>query len=450
MTRFSALLGGLGVVLASLVACGGSDLVLPTEAGPGDIRLFSGDNQHGPAGAELNEPLVVRVLDRRGQPLPNQQVAFGLADQVPGAAITPATAQTGDDGTAEARWVLGSVSGSQTAVARVVGVDGLEVRFSAIVGAAGASHIEAVAGSDQTAPVGTELPDPLVVRVMDGFGNPVEGITVAWDADEGSVDPDESVTGQDGRATTSWTLGSATGSQSASARSADLNGSPLEFTATARAGGADRLVRVSGDDQSARPGSRLENPLVVRLVDNAGNGVPNRAVSWVVATGGGEVEPGTSTTDGNGRASTEWTLGPGGGSNTLNAVVSGVGVVGFSATATDGGGGGGDAARLAFQVQPSRSREGERISPAVEVAVLDQSGNRVTDREFEVKLELRTEDGNGDPHRGKLKGGRTERTQAGVARFFDLKVDRDGEYRLQASADGLSSAVSDRFEVQND
>lgn len=445
MNRLSAFLGGIGVVVGSVVACGGSDLVLPTETGPGDITLFSGDNQRGSVGAQLSEPLVVKVLDRRGNPLPNQQVAFGLAAEVPGAAITPATAETGADGTAEARWVLGSVSGSQTAVARVVGLNDLEVRFNAIVDAAGASHIEAVGGSDQSAPVGTALPDPLVVRVIDGFGNPVGGVTVGWDAQDGSVNPDESVTGADGRATTSWTLGSAAGSQSASASAADLNGSPVDFTATARPGGADLLVRVSGDAQSGPPGSRLANSLVVQLVDNAGNGVPNRAVSWVVATGGGAVEPGTSTTDGSGLASTEWTLGPGEGSNTLNAVVSGVGVVAFSAMASNGGGGGGGATRLAFQVQPSRTEEGRRISPAVEVAVLDQFGNRVTDREFEVKLELIREG-----RRGRLRGERDQRTQAGVARFSDLEVDRDGEYRLRASADGLPSVDSDRFEVQDD
>ena len=446
MKPLSVLLGSIGVALGSLVACGGSDLVLPSDAGPGDITLLLGNNQNGPAGAELADPLVVKVLNRRGDPLPNQRVAFGLAAEVPGARITPDTTETDGEGTARARWVLGNVSGPQTAVARVVGVDGLEVTFNAIVGAAGASRIEAVSGGGQAASVGTELADPLIVRVIDGFGNGVEGVTVSWSADEGSVSPTESVTGQDGRASTSWTLGSTAGSQSASASGSDLSGSPVGFTATARAGGADRLLRVSGDDQSARPGTALGNPLLVRLLDKDGNGVPNRAVSWVVATGGGSVQPGTSTTDDEGRASTEWTLGPGEGSNTLNAVVSGVGFVGFSATATGGGGGGGgDARRLEFLVQPTDVEEDRRISPAVEVVVLDQAGNRVTDREFEVKLELVREG-----RRGSLEGDREQRTQGGVARFSDLEVDREGEYRLRASADGLSPADSDRFEVEDD
>jgi adhesin/invasin len=182
-------------------------------------------------------------------------------------------------------------------------------------------------------------------------------------------------------------------------------------------------------------------------VDAAGNGVSNRAVSWVVATGGGNVDPVTSTTNADGRASTGWTLGPGEGSNTLNAVVSGVGVVGFSAAATNGGGGGGTAQRLEFLVQPTDTEEDDRISPAVEVVVLDQSGNRMTDREFEVNLELIRE---GRGRQGSLRGDRSQRTQAGVARFPDLEVDRDGDYRLRASADGLPSIQSNRFEVEDD
>ena len=89
--------------------------------------------------------------------------------------------------------------------------------------------------------------------------------------------------------------------------------------------------------------------------------------------------------------------------------------------------------------------EDRRISPAVEVVVLDQAGNRVTDREFEVKLELVREG-----RRGRLEGDRDQRTQGGVARFSDLEVDREGEYRLRASADGLPPVESDRFEVEDD
>jgi hypothetical protein len=430
----------VGVFVISLVSCGGGDLTLP-ETSPADIALIKGDNQSGPAGQALADSLAVKVLDRRGQPLSSARVAFSLGTAVPGAQISPDTAETSGAGIAQARWVLGSVSGIQTAVATVVGTAGLEVRFNASVGPAGASKIQDVSGDGQRAPIGSALQDPLIVLVTDGFGNPVAGVVVEWTAQQGSVDPASTLTGTDGRAVTTWNLGSSVGSQTATATSVELEGSPVVFTATAASGDADRLVRVSGTDQSAGAGAELSDPLVVRLVDRDGNGVSGRAVSWVVATGGGSVSSDNSTTDDNGRASTRWTLGPNPGSNSLNAVVSGVGAVGFSATGTSGGGGGGGPSRLEFRVQPSDTREGKRISPAVEVAVLDDAGNRYTGRDIEIKLEMT---GDND---GKLGGHRTERTHSGVATFSDLKVDHRGDYRLHASTDGLPTVDSRSFQI---
>jgi hypothetical protein len=333
-------------MVSALLSCGGNDLVLPGETSAADLALIAGNDQRGPAGAELASPLVVKVLDRRGQPLSNQRVAFSLGAEVPGAAISPDTAETGGDGMAEARWVLGSASGTQTAVARVVGADGLEVTFNASVDAASSSRVEMVSGDDQAAQAGTALSDPLIVRVTDHLGNPLGGVAVAWSAQQGSVSPTSTLTGEDGQAATSWMLGSSTGSQSASASSPGLQGSPIAFTAT--------------------------------------------------ATSGGPPPPPPS------------------------------------------------ASRLAFRVQPSDTEEDERISPAVEVVVLDQAGNPVTQGEFEVTLELR---GSRGRDRGDLEGDRTQRTESGVATFDDLRVDREGDYRLRASTDGLPSVDSDEFDV---
>ena len=76
---------------------------------------------------------------------------------------------------------------------------------------------------------------------------------------------------------------------------------------------------------------------MVRLVDGSGHGVAGQPVTWVVGIGEGASDPHSSETDAGGVASTHWTLGPGPGPNTLNAVVSGVGVVSFTATAVADG-----------------------------------------------------------------------------------------------------------------
>ncbi|MEP7227740.1 MAG: Ig-like domain-containing protein [Gemmatimonadales bacterium] len=446
MNRLSGLLGSFGVALAVLAGCGGNDLVLPGSGTAADLELVNGDNQTGSPRSPLAQPLQVKVVDDRGDPLSGHTVAFALDTDAPGARLDPESARSSRGGIAQSQWTLGASSGTQRVVARVAreGSEPLEVQFSAVVAAGAASKLVRGAGDDQSAEVGHRLADPLVVRVTDAFDNPVAGVSVDWAAADGDVDPASSVTGSDGRAQTSWTLGAATGSQSATASSGDLDGSPIHFTATGNVGGADELDRVSGNDQRARPGTALENPLVVELLDGAGNAVPNRAVTWVVATGGGSADPVTSTTDAEGRASTEWTLGPDEGRNTLNAVVSGVGVVAFSAMATNSGGGGSTgASRLAFREQPSDAEQDERIGPPVQVVVLDEDGERVTQGGFKVKLELTGSDN------GKLKGHRDEDTRDGVATFDDLKVDREGEYRLRASVDGLPSVDSDAFEIHD-
>jgi hypothetical protein len=109
-----------------------------------------------------------------------------------------------------------------------------------------------------------------------------------------------------------------------------------DLTLPQRPGPPADLLRVSGDSQSARVGNDVPVPLVVRLVDDQGSPVHDAAVSWVVGDGGGSVFPVTAQTDSAGLASTRLTLGPSAGTNTVNAVVSGVDIVTFTASATDG------------------------------------------------------------------------------------------------------------------
>jgi hypothetical protein len=437
------------MVTAALAGCGGSDLVLPSDGTPAELRVWDGNNQTGAAGTPLAAPLEVLVVDAQGNPLPGNTVTFEPGPDAPGAQVDPQSARSGPDGIARTNWVLGGPMGTQSVVARVEreSAEPLEVQFNAVVGAAGASNIALASGGDQRSPAGSRLADPLVVRVTDGFGNPVGGVTVEWSAASGSVDPPSSVTAPDGLAQTFWTLGASTGTQSVTASNGALAGSPITFQATALAGTADELLRISGNGQSALVGTELTHPLVVRLIDEAGNGVPDRPVSWVVATGGGEVAPITSMTDGEGRATTRWTLGSNPGENTLNAVVSGVGFVRFTATATSegggGGGGGSTPSRLEFRVQPSDTEEDETMSPPVEIAVLDQSGNLVTDESFQIKLELIDDD-------DKVRAEGTRSTESGVAVFANIRISRDGDYRLRASTRGLPSILSNEFEIEDD
>ena len=431
------------------LACGGGDLVLPGDGGAAAISAVRGDSQSGTVGLPLADSIVVLASDAQGRPVAGVSVEFAIPTGGSGGEVSPQTVRTGGDGRASAQWVLGSVAGSQVADAGVVGSDQVAVRFSADARAAAAHAIAPVSGDGQSATVGTALPDSLVVRVTDEFGNPVSDAPVEWGADRGSITPGTVQTDADGRAAAQRILGAAAGTQTATASSPQLDGSPVTFTQTAMPGSAAGLVLVSGNDQSAQPGAVLPDPVVVRLVDEQGNGMPNRAVTWVIGTGGGSVSPTTGETDAAGLASARWTLGPSAGSNTLNAVVSGVDVLTFTATATGGGGGGGDlgADHLVFQVQPSNARVNQRITPPVVVEVVDRNGDLVRDPSIKIKLELASGS-------GKLEGKQEKDTKDGIATFDDIKVTEPGDgkvLRALAPDDAQLGTVESRpFRVGED
>src|SRR4051812_11392368 len=47
------------------------------------------------------------------------------------------------------------------------------------------TQMAAEAGSDQVAPIGSPLPEPLAVRVIDAAGDPVAGVEVGWSVLDG-------------------------------------------------------------------------------------------------------------------------------------------------------------------------------------------------------------------------------------------------------------------------
>jgi hypothetical protein len=84
------------------------------------------------------------------------------------------------------------------------------------------------------------------------------------------------------------------------------------------------LGLLDGNGQTATVGALLPSPLRVQVTDAAGNPVPDIAVSWVVVRGGGTVAPTTSPTNGDGVATTTFTLGPVEGEQQAQAQVEGL------------------------------------------------------------------------------------------------------------------------------
>jgi hypothetical protein len=107
------------VFLAALVILSCGEEV--TEPGEGSsaprITISSGDNQTERTGAQLPEPLTMRVTNQIGAPFVGMPVEFTTTD--PGAVVTPATANTDADGYASCRFTLGTVPGKQSVAASI-------------------------------------------------------------------------------------------------------------------------------------------------------------------------------------------------------------------------------------------------------------------------------------------------------------------------------------------
>ncbi|HEY3013067.1 MAG TPA: Ig-like domain-containing protein [Gemmatimonadales bacterium] len=333
--KLSALMiAGLPLLYA---ACGGDNLTLPSEGEPAHITVVDGDAQSGQVGSQLAKQLIVQVTDAQNRPIAGATVEFVLDGDTGGGSASPSTGLTGSDGRASTSITLGTRVGSQTGHAQVPVDQGTPIStvFTATALPSTANGISILSGDGQSGPVGTTLALPLVVQVADAFGNPIAGVTIQWSpVGGGSVSETSNQTDANGQASVSRTLGPSAGQQTTLASADGLAGSPVTFTHTATAGSASRVEIVSGNGQSAPAGSQLPQDLVVRVLDEGGNPIVGRAVSWVVGVGGGSVTPETSLTDSQGQARASWTLGPTAGNNTLNAVVSGVGLATFSATAT--------------------------------------------------------------------------------------------------------------------
>ncbi|HEU0051705.1 MAG TPA: Ig-like domain-containing protein [Longimicrobium sp.] len=247
------------------------------------VRIFivSGNNQVGTPGQPLAQPLVVRVVDQRDRPVADAVVNWLVKDG--GGSADPRQGRTDADGFASAVWTMGPEGGE--ASLRASGTGGTVV-FNASVRPSGSTvTLVKVSGDGQTAAPGAALPEPLVVRARDGAGAPVAGVVVRWSAlaGGGTVSPGESATDADGLARTSWTLGSTTDAQSATAIG---SGSVVTFTATARqpgAGGTPVVMYIVKNPVWAEPGDSVRMRAV--FLDDDGEVVPGPEVRWSLLSG---------------------------------------------------------------------------------------------------------------------------------------------------------------------
>ena len=197
----------------------GSDAVtfaIEVASDPNQAATFvklTGDNQSATVGAILPQPFVVQVRNPDGLPVDSVPVAFTLqvaqGDSAKLAA-DPSELATGGrqvvvftdaGGFARAFLRLGTAAGGHTVSAHaLIGPAGAQtsqtLTFTAnALPSARAAQLVIISGDDQKVPIDSEFaggpldrsrdPNPLVVLVLDAFGNPVPGVAVQWRVSDG-------------------------------------------------------------------------------------------------------------------------------------------------------------------------------------------------------------------------------------------------------------------------
>jgi len=326
--------------------------------GPDSIAVISGAEQKGEVNSLLPLPLVLGVYDSTGAPVPGVDVtltviqgsgSIGTEASQPNA--TQLTITSNEQGLVVFTWQLGPGPDlDNTVVAQIRRSDGtlrsVNVHVEALPSPDTANRLVIISGDNQgyngEYAVGTELPLPLVVRVVDttrtgvggdSLGAPIPNFPVLFQAFSPSADATvsassgsgpggtgrlESLTNEDGLAGVRLTLGTLTGGADdlntlrnnnrvvAVAVFADGTQDSVIFFATAMPQSASSMAASGLTELSGTAGKSLPAQLSVIVTDQYGNVVSGVPVNFN-APAGVTLSQTTVYTDANGNASTSIT-----------------------------------------------------------------------------------------------------------------------------------------------
>lgn len=332
-------------------------------------------------GVQLETPIRVRVVDSEGRPVRSAIVKYRV---LAGSGFFSADSTlTNDQGFTQVLFTP-TTTGTvivEAEVQRPGGTDRIQFTIQVLADPSEATSVTRVSGNGQTGVVGSVVPEPLVVRVVNPDGFPVKGhdITyvlqqsqgimggVAASADGPFANQVTVQTDASGLARAFLRLGTKAGGHTVSATGVvGANGGEATQTVTFTAVGtasteAVQLKAISGQTQTVVIDTLHEresdefrgtdpNPFVVQAVDQFGNPVQGVTISWFVEDGAGFLAVSTSTTNANGIA-TNTLFEPTAGRNAVVAFAAGADPVTFEVTGevleppeedepADGGGGG--------------------------------------------------------------------------------------------------------------
>jgi adhesin/invasin len=233
---------------------------------PATLLILSGNNQSGLAGAQLPAPLVARIVDTAGNPVPNVAVVWQPLSAV---SLSSVVSTSDGNGLVSTVVTLGSTAGPAQVQLRT-STGAIQTTFNLTVNQPQPANLHIISGNNQSGPAGSQLPAPLIVRVEDASGNPVPNIAVIWQPVNQSVSLSSVVATSDANG-----LVSAIGTLGFSAVPVQVqlkvSNAPVQATFTLQATlTLTGLAIAGGNSQQAAPGSNFAQPLIAQLFATGG------------------------------------------------------------------------------------------------------------------------------------------------------------------------------------
>ncbi|WP_158551364.1 Ig-like domain-containing protein [Rhodohalobacter sp. SW132] len=156
-----------------------------TAADPDELTIVSGNNQSAAVSQQLSDDFVIIVTDEFDNPVPNTTVNFSIENTPSGASgqsLSSSSAQTNSSGQTSTRLTLGDIPGEYTVNASVSGAGSVTFSAEAEIGAASDMEIATQPG---TTTAGQSISPSPQVRITDGAGNTIEGVSVTVSVEGG-------------------------------------------------------------------------------------------------------------------------------------------------------------------------------------------------------------------------------------------------------------------------
>lgn len=267
------------------------------------INPSAGNNQTAFVGTTL--PVAITVVTKNpytGLAVPGVTVAF--SDGGKGGTFGTPTGVTDSNGMASSTYTLPTLP--QTLTITVSSSGYAPATFTATAAAGPVSVMSFVSGTKQIGTVGTTLPQPLVVKAKDAYGNLVNNASVSFtDGAGGTFNPNPAITGVNGEATALYTLPTVAKSLTVTASVGSVS---VKCAEQANPGTATAVNVVQGNNQTAKHGTRLPQALIVSVTDKYLNGISGLTVTFSDNGAGGTFSTTNPVTNATGQATVTYTL----------------------------------------------------------------------------------------------------------------------------------------------